>query len=484
MLSNIHLELLKNHSIRVPGGNSRDIFLFFLVIEQYNLSITKQKEGRHMNNTTTYHAGLYYRLSKDDEQHGESVSIGTQRSILTDYCLDHGFEIVKEYVDDGYSGLNFNRPGFLELRDDIESGKINLVITKDLSRLGRDYITTGYYLEFFFPAKDVRYIAIADGFDSLKSNNEIAPFKNILNDMYARDISRKVKNAKHQRAKKGCVIASQAPYGYRRNEDGSSLIIDPEAAETVRKIYSMALKGDGDVAIATALSCEGIEAPSYYLFQRGDTRFAGYKTVKDNQPYQWSYGSVNKILNDPVYIGTLTNLKTEVINCKTKQRVRVPESERFVFPDAHEAIISKDTFEKVQQIRATHRCPAKHRRDNLFRDLLFCDCCGHPLTISRKQLKYREADIYLCAYHNRHPEVCPKTHIIYHEMLYPYVLDQVRTFARSMKRRKVNSPISEYAAIQELTSEILKNAIERIEIGHVNYKSRPGSVIHIYWKLN
>lgn len=156
-----------------------------------------------MQDNFYYSAGLYLRLSKDDEQQGESVSIGTQRSILMDYCKDHGYAIHKIYIDDGYSGLNFERPGFQELLEDVERGAVNMVITKDLSRLGRDYIMTGYYSEVFFQMKGVRYIAIADDFDSDKGGNEIAPFKNILNDMYARDISKKIKNAKHQRAKQG-----------------------------------------------------------------------------------------------------------------------------------------------------------------------------------------------------------------------------------------------------------------------------------------
>ena len=436
-----------------------------------------------MSQFTTYRAGLYCRLSKDDDQSGESTSIGTQRSMMTDYCTEHGYEIVNIYVDDGYSGLNFNRPGFQELLDDVEQGRINLVITKDLSRLGRDYIMTGYYSEIYFPSKDVRYIAIADGFDSLNASNEIAPFKNILNDMYARDISRKVKNAKRQHAKNGRLIASHAPYGYCKDEDGTRLIIDPIAAETVRKIFSLALDGLGEIAIAKELESQKIPAPSYYRYQNGDARFAEYASVKNDEPYRWSYGTISKILKDPVYTGTLVSLKTEVVNCKTKQRISVPESRRIITQDAHDAIISAEVFERVQQIRAEHRCPAKERRENLFRDLLYCDCCGHPLTISRKQLKDREADIYLCAYHNRHPEACPKTHIIYHEVLYPYVLDQVRAFARSMKRRKVNSPISEYASIHALTPEILKNVIDRIEVGHVGYRSRPGKVIRIRWKL-
>ena len=316
-----------------------------------------------MTQTTPYRAGLYCRLSKDDEQRGESTSIGTQRSMMTDYCTEHGYEIVNIYVDDGYSGLNFNRPGFQELLDDIAQSRINLVITKDLSRLGRDYIMTGYYSEIYFPSKDVRYIAIADGFDSLNASNEIAPFKNILNDMYARDISRKVKNAKRQHAKNGRLITSHAPYGYSKDEDGAQLIIDPVAAETVRKIFSLALDGLGEIAIAKELESQRIPAPSYYRYQNGDTRFAEYAPVKNDDPYHWSYGTISKILKDSVYTGTLVSLKTEVVNCKTKQRITIPESRRIITQNAHDAIISAEDFERVQQIRAEHRCPAKERRE-------------------------------------------------------------------------------------------------------------------------
>lgn len=190
-----------------------------------------------MQQKQNYIAGLYLRLSKDDENEGESVSIGTQRSILLDYCKTQGYAVHKIYADDGYSGLNFNRPEFQNLLEDIELGKINMVITKDLSRLGRDYIMTGYYSEIFFQTKGVRYIAIADDFDSEKGGNEIAPFKNILNDMYARDISKKIRNAKHQRAKQGLFIASQTPYGYQKDpRNRNQLIVDPEAAAVVRII--------------------------------------------------------------------------------------------------------------------------------------------------------------------------------------------------------------------------------------------------------
>ena len=437
-----------------------------------------------MSNNVQYRAGLYCRLSKDDEQRGESASIGTQRSILTDYCQQHQYAVHKVYVDDGYSGMNFSRPGFQELLEDVERGAINMVITKDLSRLGRDYIMTGYYSELYFQSKGVRYLALSDQFDSDREDNEFAPFKNILNEMYARDLSRKVKTAKHHRAKQGLFIGAQTPYGYKKAPgDPSRLVVDPEASEVVKLIFRLAEEGLGEVAIAAELAAREIVAPSVYKSQRGDTRFDHCRAVRCGQLCDWPSATVRMILVDPVYTGDLVSLKTEVVNCKTKQRTVVPPEQRIVTQDAHEAIISRDLFQRVQEVRATHRCPAHAGRYNLFRGKLFCECCGHPMTISKKQLLDREADIYLCMHHYHRPEECPRTHRIYHEMLYPYVLQEVRAFAKSMKRRKVNSPIKDYADITELTPEVLNRVVERIEIGHVGRKSKPGSVIQIYWKL-
>jgi hypothetical protein len=161
----------------------------------------------------------------------------------------------------------------------------------------------------------------------------------------------------------------------------------------------------------------------------------------------------------------------------------VPEDRRVVIPNAHEPIISREAFEQAAKIRAEHRCPARMGRDNLFRGLLFCDCCGHPLTLSRKKLKDREVDIYLCTHHNHRPDECPKTHIIYHEVLYPYVLDQIRVLAKSMKRRRVSSPICKHADIQELTPEILREVVERITVAHVQYNAKPSKVIRVYWRF-
>lgn len=436
-----------------------------------------------MSEKTTYTAGLYLRLSKDDDGRNESVSIGTQRDILTDYCNKNGFTIYDIYIDDGYSGLNFERPRFQEMLVDIDRGLINMVITKDLSRLGRDYIMTGYYSEIYFQSKGVRYIALADDVDTLKGHNEIAPFKNILNDMYAQDISKKVKNAKHQRAKQGRYIGSDAPYGYIRDSGTGKLVIDPEAAETVRLIFSLAQMGYGGVTIANELKRREIETPSYYKHRNGRTRYARFPSVIRDEPYSWGATAVNHILSNLVYTGTLTSLKTEVISCKTKERIQVPDDQRIIIPNAHEVIIPQELFDEVATLREKVSCTALSRRFNLFRGKLFCECCGHPLSISKKELLSGTADMYLCMHHYHRPDVCPQTHRVYHDMLYPYVLQQVRSFAVSMKRRKVNSHLANYADIEELTPQILAAVIERIEIGHITKKSKPGSVIHIYWKL-
>lgn len=437
-----------------------------------------------MKEKTKYVVGIYCRLSKDDEQSGESVSIGTQRSILTEYCQQHGYSIYKVYIDDGYSGLNFNRPGFKELLGDVERGAVNMVITKDLSRLGRDYIMTGYYSEIFFQTKGVRYIALADDVDSLKGTNEIAPFKNILNEMYARDVSKKVKNAKRQRAKQGLFIGSQAPYGYRKDPNNKNqLIIDPEAAEVVSQIFSLALDGQGSVAIASELEKRKIPTPAVYKYQHGEQRFARYSSIQNNDYYSWRSATISQILTNRVYTGELISLKTETQNCKTKQRSVVPEDQRIVTLNAHDVIVNADIFDQVQLIRSTHKCPAKSKRENIFRGKLFCDCCGHPLTISKKKLADRDAVIYICMHHYRRPDECPQTHQVYHEPFCSHVLQQLQHLARSMRRKRINSPIKEYAAIKEITSQIIEDTIERIEVGHATHGTKLGKVIHIQWNL-
>ena len=302
--------------------------------------------------------------------------------------------------------------------------------------------------------------------------------------MYARDISKKVKYAKHQHAKQGHFVGSQAPYGYQLSADRPRhLIVDPEAARVVRMIFSLAEEGRGSVAIADELKRQEIVTPSVYKHMKGDSRFSGYPPIKKGKLYDWSHDTISQMLNNTVYIGRLTSLKTEVINCKTKQREIVPQDKRIVTDGAHEAIISESQFYRVQEIRATHVCMANRRRFNLFRGKLFCDCCGGSLAIATKSLLDGDKDMYFCQKHYRDPESCPKTHRIYHDMLYPYVLQQIRVFAKTIKQRKINTSIAQYVTLQEITPKVLNDVIDRIEIGHVTRRSKPGSVIQIYWKL-
>lgn len=376
---------------------------------------------------TTYSVGIYCRLSKDDNLPGESMSIGTQRSIIEDYCAEQGFRIHDVYIDDGFSGLNFKRPDFQRLLEDIDSGMVNLVITKDLSRLGRDYIMTGYYTEIFFSSNDIRYIALSDGFDTENENNDIAPFKNILNDMYARDISRKVKAAKRQRAKQGLFVSSQAPYGYKRDpENKNHLVIDDEAAQTVRQIFQLALAGLGEVNIAKELQSQRIIKPSVYKFRKGDTRFSKHGDQTTDECFKWCPATVRTILGNQVYLGHMINHRTEIVNYKTKKQRAVPLEDQIIVLNTHEAIVSQELFDQVWSIRKNRWCPADQQRDNIFRGMLFCSCCGSVLSIAHRKLTYSEDDVYRCMTHLRSPETCPKTHAIYHEPLYAYVLSPGR----------------------------------------------------------
>ena len=433
-----------------------------------------------MSSSTNYSVGIYCRLSRDDEQARESVSIGTQRSMLTDYCNENLYSIYDVYIDDGFTGTNFEREAFQRLLNDIDRGKINMVLAKDLSRLGRDYIQMGYYTEIYFPSKGVRYVALNDGYDSLRSTNDIAPFMNILNDMYARDISRKVKAAKLQRAKNGLSVASEAPYGYKKSL--GRFVVDPEAAKIVRLIYELAAKGYGEVAIAKELQARGILCPSAHKIKTGQKRCPENWTNR-RKDCEWSYHTVSCILKNRVYLGELHAHKTEVINHKTKETRRIPQSEQIITPNAHQPIIEEALFTRVQEIRSAHPCPAKHTHPHIFRGLLYCDCCGHPLSVAHRKLKYREEDLYRCVHHFYDRDECPKTHAIYHSALAQYVLQQLQSLAKSMKRRKVCSPIINYAAATELTAEMLGDVIVRIEIGHLGRKTPLSRAVRIIWKL-
>ena len=275
-----------------------------------------------------YLVGIYCRLSKDDGTDNESASIATQKSILTDYVKKQGWHIAKTYVDDGYSGTNFQRPSFQNMIKDIESGLINCVITKDLSRLGRNYLDCGLYLEVFFPEHNVRYIAVNDGVDTLnKSAMDITPFRNILNEMYAADISVKIKSAYRARFQQGKFMGTTAPYGYIKDPaDHNHLLIDDKVAHVVKEIFDLALKGNGVAKICRHLNKQHILRPAAYAAERGETGFERHFEGNEDKRYIWSGNSVRSILRSPIYAGNLVGYKRIAANMKSKKRPsKLPE---------------------------------------------------------------------------------------------------------------------------------------------------------------
>ena len=322
---------------------------------------------------------LYCRLSRDDGADGDSNSVSNQKRLLTQKAKEMGLGNTRFYVDDGYTGTNFNRPGFQAMLNDIDMGFVTTVMVKDLSRLGRVYVSVGNYTDSYFPDRNVRFIAVNDLVDSDDGENELAPFRNVMNEMYARDISRKVRSAHRIRGNLGEPL-SQPPYGYRKApENKKKWIIDPEAAEVVRRIFRMCLEGKGNEAIAHVLQEERIMVPMAYWQSQGLDR--GGKKTQQN-PYKWCKTTVTKILTQQEYCGDVINFKTYSKSFKNKARLENPVENWVIFKDVHEPIIDRESFEQVQKLigNTRRRAPKPENGEkNMFSDLLYCADCGKKL---------------------------------------------------------------------------------------------------------
>ena len=322
---------------------------------------------------------LYCRLSRDDGAEGDSNSISNQKKLLQKYSKENGFSNTRYYVDDGYTGTNFNRPGFQKLLEDIDLGYVSTVIVKDMSRLGRDYLQVGYYTDTYFPDRNIRFIAINDCVDSADGENELAPFRNVMNEMYARDISRKIRSSHRLRGNAGEPL-SQPPYGYLKSpENKKRWVIDPYAAGIVQDIFRMCLEGKGQETIARILQERKILIPMAYWYSLGQKR-AGKQPQAD--PYKWGKTSVAKILANQEYCGDIINFKTYSKSFKNKARIENPEENWVVFKNVHEPIIDRETFELVQKLvgKTKRRSPKiENGEKSMFSDLLYCADCGHKL---------------------------------------------------------------------------------------------------------
>lgn len=392
-----------------------------------------------MTGQPKYNTALYLRLSKDDGTMSESSSIQTQKEMLTRYCRENGFAISQIYIDDGWSGTNTNRPSFQRMLSDIEDGKINCVITKDLSRLGRNYLETGSFTEIYFPEHNVRYIAVTDGVDTAKgSTMDITPFKNLLNDMYAQDISKKIKSSVLTRQKQGKFTGGKAPYGYQKDIiDKSHLVIDERYAPIVRRIYDMAESGLGIERIAKKLSAEKIRRPGAVA---AETHANYEKYASDGKEFEWSVAMVRNILRNATYKGAIIGQKRPTISLKSKKRKGVAAAETFIVESMHEPIISPERWELIQRIITSRKkCDKgdKLKYDNIFSGLVKCADCGYALIPYRsgrtQKPNARENYDYYCRIHREDARYCSK-HRISAIDLYNAVLADIQRLARQAIR--------------------------------------------------
>ncbi|HGH9308878.1 TPA: recombinase family protein [Streptococcus pyogenes] len=332
-----------------------------------------------MNRTKKYIAALYCRLSKDDGSTNESMSIYSQKAMLKQYAEQNNIAVYDYYVDDGYSGTNFERPAFKKMITDIENGKINCVITKDLSRLGRNYLESGAYIEMYFPQKNVRYIAITDGIDTINSYEfDIMPFKNILNEMYAKDTSKKVKSALKSRMKEGTYIGSKAPFGFKKDpDDKHRLIIDERVKPIIELVYELCLEGKGTQLISQEMMKRKIPRPSSFL-ENADKLYG----LTEENKYKWTHRMVLSILRDPVYCGNMERNKRPTLSFKNRKRLYVPKEDRIVVKDTHEGIVSEEVWTQVQNMLDKRKNTNKSgiTYDNILKGLVKCPDCNYALT--------------------------------------------------------------------------------------------------------
>ena len=383
----------------------------------------KQSSKKHELGT----AALYCRLSRDDNMDSESNSIQNQRKILQKAAKDKGYTDTIFFVDDGITGTTMKRPGFQKMLTAIEAGYISAVFVKDLSRLGRNYIEVGKLTEEFFPLHDIRLVAVSDGVDSDEGEDDFTPFKNIMNEYYAKDISKKRRIVNKMKGNAG-VPLSPPPYGYIKNPDDPRFwVVEPEAAEVVRRIYRMALEGYGLAEIAARLAADGVVNPTYYWRSRGTSRGGSKSAV---EPTKWGHTTVKKILTLQEYCGDVINFKSYSKSYKMKKRIENPEENRAIFFNVHEAIIDRQTWEKVQALQkgTRRKKPTVTQEPSVFSGLLKCPECGGNLNFHFNQNNH-DIKFFSCQNHNSGYRKCSKTHYIRLDFLEQVVLYEVRRLA-------------------------------------------------------
>ena len=409
----------------------------------------KQSSKKHELGT----AALYCRLSRDDNMDSESNSIQNQRKILQKAAKDKGYTDTVFFVDDGITGTTMKRPGFQKMLTAIEAGYISAVFVKDLSRLGRNYIEVGKLTEEFFPLHDIRLVAVSDGVDSDEGEDDFTPFKNIMNEYYAKDISKKRRIVNKMKGNAG-VPLSPPPYGYiKKPDDPRFWVVEPEAAEVVRRIYRMALEGYGLAKTAAQLAADGVVNPTYYWRSRGTSRGGSKSTV---EPTKWGHTTVKKILTLQEYCGDVINFKSYSKSYKMKKRIENPEENRAIFLNVHEAIIDRQTWEKVQALQkgTRRKKPTVTQEPSVFSGLLKCPECGGNLNFHFNQNNH-DIKFFSCQNHNSGYRKCSKTHYIRLDFLEQVVLYEVKRlacFASEYENDFIKAMIGRSAKVAENTA--------------------------------
>lgn len=399
---------------------------------------------------------LYCRLSNDDDLQGESNSITNQKNILKKYADENGLGNTQFYVDDGFSGTNFNRPDFMRMMEDVKSGKISTIITKDLSRFGRDYLMTGQYIEMVLPDYDVRYIAINDNVDTLRSENEMMVFKNVFNDWYARDCSKKIKAVFKAKGQSGKPLTTIPPYGYKKSEaDKNVWEIDEEAAEVVRRIFQLCIDGYGPTQIARILTEDKVLTPTAY------TELTKSGSITCAKPYRWSHRTIGALLEKLEYIGHTVNFRTKTKSYKSKKRIINSKTDWQIFENTHEAIISKEDFDLVQELRKNKRKLQHQEEVNPFSGMVYCADCGKKMYLCRSKSLNADQEHLKCSTYSADKDDC-SAHFIRTVVLEEIVLSELRKMTTFVRENEADFLQSAYECSQKQQSAELKAAKKRL----------------------
>jgi len=428
---------------------------------------------------------MYIRLSReDDTKDYESESITNQRSLILDFLKENNYTLYDEYVDDGYSGTSFDRPAFKRMIADIEANKINMVVTKDMSRLGRDYVNFGHYIEKYFPEHNVRYIAITDDVDTFVDSigNDMVPFKAIFNDMYAKDISKKIRASIITKKKNGCFMGTYAPYGYRKDpENKHKLVVDPVASIIVKKIYEMFLEGKSLQKIARKLTDENVAKPSVHKNMR-------YPCPNNQTKSIWDESSILDILKNPNYTGSLYQNRRKKINYKSKKVVDVPKEDWIVSHNTHEAIIEAKIFELVQGIHEKNKLIHKKGKERklLLQGFMKCKECGYTIGINTSGDGKRHYTI--CNHYRKYPKQKFCTgHSMRYEFIESAVLKDVKRMCKEMiDTKKLEDIMSDNSkrekAVKDIVSRIAqakKSIADNVSLVHGSYLDKLKGIISL-----